>query len=215
MDLLQADAVVEDGLALVAEVAQAVPLARALRVEGPDVVVDDAGGFLVDVFVEGLAAEEGEGGLGVEGPVEVEARAGAEFGLGGGEDARGGEAVEGAEFVGGAVAGGGEGGAQGDGCLWVPRWGSRVAENTLIADPFIACDQYVSDAERISKRRHVLHVECSWVGLMLGSRITGGARSVLLPVAAGAGLDVGQVVESRIMSRSIRSLQDPAFQPDV
>jgi hypothetical protein len=44
---------------------QAVPLGRRLRVEGPDVVVDDAWRFLVELLVEGLAAEEGQGALGV------------------------------------------------------------------------------------------------------------------------------------------------------
>jgi len=51
--------VVEARGALVAEVAEAVPLRGGLRVEGPDVVVNDAGGLLVEVLVEGLAGEEG------------------------------------------------------------------------------------------------------------------------------------------------------------
>jgi hypothetical protein len=80
-----------------------IPLRRALRVEGPDVVVDDPGRFLVDFFVEGLAAEEGKVGLSVEGPVEADAVAGLDLG-GGGFDDVGGEAVEGAELVVFAVA---------------------------------------------------------------------------------------------------------------
>lgn len=42
VDVVLRDAVVELLLVLVGEVAQAVPLRRHLRVEGPDVVVDDA-----------------------------------------------------------------------------------------------------------------------------------------------------------------------------
>ena len=76
VDVVERDAVVEDLLLLVAEVAQAVPLRGRLGVEGPDVVVDDSGGFLVELLVEGLAAEEGQGTLGVEGPVEADAGAG-------------------------------------------------------------------------------------------------------------------------------------------
>ena len=45
-------------------------LAAALRVERPGVVVDDTRMFLVDVLVEGLAAEEGHGSLSVERPVQ-------------------------------------------------------------------------------------------------------------------------------------------------
>lgn len=65
VDVVEGDAVVELGFFLVAEVAQAVPLGGRLRVEGPDVVVDDAGRFLVDFLVESLPAEEGEVALGV------------------------------------------------------------------------------------------------------------------------------------------------------
>ena len=61
----------------------------------PDVIVDDPGRFLVDFFVELLAAEEGKVGLGVEGPVDVDAGAGLDF-AGGGFDDGVGEAVEGA-----------------------------------------------------------------------------------------------------------------------
>jgi len=93
MDVVHRDAVVELLLLLVGEVAETVPytslyllssrpgrietremgkrtLATALRVERPGVVVDDARMFLVDVLVEGLAAEEGQGSLRVERPVE-------------------------------------------------------------------------------------------------------------------------------------------------
>lgn len=65
MDVLERDAVVELGFFLVGEVPKAVPLAAGLRVELPDVVVDYAGWFLVDVFVEDLTAEEDEVFLGV------------------------------------------------------------------------------------------------------------------------------------------------------
>ena len=94
MDVVHRDAVVELLLLLVGEVAEAIPctlsspissgprgtegeqglglrtLTTALGVEGPGVVVDDARVLLVDVLVEGLAAEEGQGSLGVERPVQ-------------------------------------------------------------------------------------------------------------------------------------------------
>lgn len=44
---------------LVAEVAETVPLGGGLGVEMPGVVVDYSGLFLVDIFFEDLAAEEG------------------------------------------------------------------------------------------------------------------------------------------------------------
>ena len=47
VDIVEGDAVVEFCFALVGEVAQAVPLGRALGVEGPDVVVYYAGWFLI------------------------------------------------------------------------------------------------------------------------------------------------------------------------
>ena len=78
--------------------AEAIPLGAALRVEGPDVVVDDAGGLLVDFLVEGLPAEEGDVFLGVQGPVESDTDAGLDL-AGGGFDDVVGEAVEGAELV--------------------------------------------------------------------------------------------------------------------
>lgn len=52
--------------------------------------------------MEGLAAEERQGTLGVEGPVEGDSNAGADFFGGGGNDFVG-QAVEGAELVVGAV----------------------------------------------------------------------------------------------------------------
>jgi len=79
-------------------VAETIPLGAALRVERPDVVVDDPGGLLVDFLVEGLPAEEGDVFLGVEGPVEADADAGLDF-AGGGFDDVVGQAVEGAELV--------------------------------------------------------------------------------------------------------------------
>jgi hypothetical protein len=65
VDIIERNAIIKHFLLLVAEMPQAVPLRRRLRVEGPDVVVDDARRFLVELLVEGLAAEEGEGALGV------------------------------------------------------------------------------------------------------------------------------------------------------
>ncbi len=67
-------------------VAEAVPLGAALRVEGPDVVVDDAGGLLVDFLVEGLATEERDVFLGVQRPVESDADAGLDLAGGGFDD---------------------------------------------------------------------------------------------------------------------------------
>lgn len=103
---------------------QPVPLRRALRVKCPHVIVHDPRFLLVDLFVEGLAAEEGEVVLGVEGPVEVDAGAGLDFGVGGAGDEGGGEAVEGAELVFGAVAVGEEGERRlvCAVCFWVERW---------------------------------------------------------------------------------------------
>ena len=102
VDVVQRDTIVENLFLLVAKVAQAVPLRRRLRVEGPDVVVDDARRFLVQLLVESLATEEGQRALGVQRPVEADARAGADFFGGGGDDGVG-QAVEGAELVVGAV----------------------------------------------------------------------------------------------------------------
>ena len=86
MDIIQRDAIIEYFLLLVAKVAQAVPLRRRLRVEGPDVIVDDARRFLVQFLVESLPAEEGQRALGVQRPVEADAGAGADFFGGGGDD---------------------------------------------------------------------------------------------------------------------------------
>lgn len=86
VDFIECDAVVEDLLFLVAEVSEAVPLGGGLGVEGPDVVVYDSRWLLVDVLFEGLAAEEGDVGLGVERPVEVHADAGLDFRGGGLDD---------------------------------------------------------------------------------------------------------------------------------
>lgn len=58
VDLALPDAVVEQPLLLVPEVAQAVPLRRDLRVERPHVVVDGARGLGDEVLVERRAAEE-------------------------------------------------------------------------------------------------------------------------------------------------------------
>lgn len=58
VDVGQRDAIVEALFLLVSEMSEAVPLAAALRVESPDVVVDDTGAFLVQVRVESFAAEE-------------------------------------------------------------------------------------------------------------------------------------------------------------
>ena len=64
----------------------------------PDVIVDDPGRFLVDFFVELLAAEEGKVGLGVEGPVEADAST--SFDLFGGEGYYVvGETIESAELI--------------------------------------------------------------------------------------------------------------------
>jgi hypothetical protein len=83
VDIGESDAVVEDFFFLVAEVAEAVlpacvsmgnvdltgcglyPLRARLRVEGPDIIVDYSGCFLVDILVKGLAAEEREVSLSV------------------------------------------------------------------------------------------------------------------------------------------------------
>ena len=120
VDLVEGGIVVEEGFLLVADwrrgwvlalvircccwgwgwgrrtVAEAIPLGAALRVEGPDVVVDDTGRLLVDFLVEGLPAEEGDVFLGVQGPVESDTDAGLDL-AGGGFDDVVGEAVEGAE----------------------------------------------------------------------------------------------------------------------
>ena len=79
MDVVHAHVVVEARCLLVREMAEAVPLRRGLRVEGPDVVVDEAGAFLVDGFVEGLPLEEGFVFLEVEGQVEGDAGPGADL----------------------------------------------------------------------------------------------------------------------------------------
>lgn len=79
MDIIERQPIIELGLLLVSEVAQAIPLRRRLGVEGPDVVVDDARRLLVDFFVELLAAEEGQVALRVERPVDVDAYACGDF----------------------------------------------------------------------------------------------------------------------------------------
>ena len=73
VDVVEGDVVVEALGSLVGEVAQTVPLRAGLRVEGPDVVVDDARRLVQDLLVKGLAAEEGQVALRVEGPVEADA----------------------------------------------------------------------------------------------------------------------------------------------
>jgi hypothetical protein len=45
-------------------------LTATLRVEGPDVVINDTRWFLIDVFVKDLTAEEGNIVLSVHGPVQ-------------------------------------------------------------------------------------------------------------------------------------------------
>lgn len=57
-----------------------------MGVEGPNVVVDDPRWFLVDFFVELLAAEEREVALCVQRPVDVDAGAGFDFAGGGFDD---------------------------------------------------------------------------------------------------------------------------------
>lgn len=58
VDIVQGNTIIEDFLFLVTEVAEAVPLARRLRIECPDIIVDDARWFLIDVLVKELTAEE-------------------------------------------------------------------------------------------------------------------------------------------------------------
>lgn len=58
LDILHCHATIEFGFFLVAEVAEPIPLARHLGVEGPDIVVDDAGRLLEEFLVEELALEE-------------------------------------------------------------------------------------------------------------------------------------------------------------
>lgn len=71
LDILDCHAAVEFGLLLIAKVAQPVPLAGNLGVEGPDIIVDDARGLLEEVVVKELALEEaGFFTLSVERPVE-------------------------------------------------------------------------------------------------------------------------------------------------
>lgn len=104
MNLIKRHAVVKLRLLLIPKVPQTVPLRAGLGVEGPDVVVDDSGWFLVDILLEGLAPEEREVGLGVQGPVEVDSGAGLDFAGRGGFDGVVCEAVQGAELVVFAVA---------------------------------------------------------------------------------------------------------------
>jgi hypothetical protein len=75
VDVVEGDAVVEDFLLLVAEMAEAVPLRRRLGVESPDVIIHYARRFLIQFLVEGLTAEERLGALGIERPVETDAGA--------------------------------------------------------------------------------------------------------------------------------------------
>lgn len=104
MNLIQRHAIVEPRFRLVSKVSQPVPLAAALGVEGPDVVIDDPRRFLIDVLVELLPAEDGQVALGVEGPVDVDSMPGLNFVAGGGFDDVVREAVERAELVVLAVA---------------------------------------------------------------------------------------------------------------
>ena len=98
MDIVEGDAVVEDFLLLVAEMAEAVPLRRRLCVESPDIVVHYARRLLVQFLVECLTAEEGLGALCVEGPVEADAST--SFDLFGGEGYYVvGETIESAELI--------------------------------------------------------------------------------------------------------------------
>lgn len=71
LDIVDRHAAVEFCLLLVAKVAQPVPLTGYLRIEGPDVVVDDARGLLEEFLVKELALEEAVFfALGIKGPVE-------------------------------------------------------------------------------------------------------------------------------------------------
>lgn len=72
MDILLRNAIVELRFGLVCEVPQAIPLAGYLAVEGPDIVVYDAGCFVEHFGVEEGAVEEGlfGGCLRREWPVE-------------------------------------------------------------------------------------------------------------------------------------------------
>lgn len=72
VDLLHGHAVVEALLFLIATVAEAVPLRRGLRVEGPDVIVGEEWGFDLEFEVKGAAGEE-RFGLGCERPVQGDA----------------------------------------------------------------------------------------------------------------------------------------------
>lgn len=82
-DVLDGGVVVESLRLLVPEVAEPVPLRRALRVEGPGVVVHDPGLLLVHVFLEDLAPEERFGPLEVQWCVERHADPGLDLAGGG------------------------------------------------------------------------------------------------------------------------------------
>jgi hypothetical protein len=69
MYIVQSHTIIKQFLFLVSEMAETVPLAGGLGVECPDVVVYGSRWFLIYIFMEELAAEEGCF-LGIEGPVQ-------------------------------------------------------------------------------------------------------------------------------------------------
>lgn len=64
---------------LVAEMTEAIPLTATLRVERPGIVIYGSGRLRVNVFVEYLAAKEGNVTLCVHRPVERDSCAGLDF----------------------------------------------------------------------------------------------------------------------------------------
>ena len=70
VDILQSGSVIEFLFFLEAKVSESIPLARALAVEGPYIVVDRAWRLLKELLVEDFAVEEGLIWLRIKRPVE-------------------------------------------------------------------------------------------------------------------------------------------------
>lgn len=69
VNIIKCDTIIEDFLFLISKMAKSVPLTGRLSIECPDIIVDDARWFLINILVKELAAEE-RCLLSVQGPVE-------------------------------------------------------------------------------------------------------------------------------------------------
>jgi hypothetical protein len=70
MDVIKGYSIVEASLLLVAKMPKSVPLATALGIKAPCIVIYNTRRLLVDIFVKDLTTEKGYVVLGVERPIK-------------------------------------------------------------------------------------------------------------------------------------------------